>query len=184
MEVLKEYLWNGKVKLVVCRGDITAQDMDAITNAANSHLAHGGGVAGAIVRRGGYEIQEESNKIVKERGPIPVGDAVVTGAGKLKAKYVIHTVGPRWGEGDEDNKLYRAIQSVLREADKLEISSVAIPAVSTGIFGFPKSRGAHIIVKATIEWLEKHPDTTLKEIRFCNIDAESSDLFKKELSSL
>ena len=136
MEVYAEYVWNEKVKLIACKGDITQQDTDAITNAANEYLKHGGGVAGAIVRRGGYEIQKESDEIVRERGPVPVGEAVVTGAGKLKAKYVIHTVGPRWGEGDEDNKLYRAIQSVLREADKLKISSVAIPAVSTGIFGF------------------------------------------------
>lgn len=184
MEVLAEYLWKGKVKLVACKGDITAQDTDAITNAANSHLAHGGGVAGAIVRKGGYEIQEESNKIVRERGPIPVGEAVVTGAGKLKAKYVIHTVGPRWGEGDEENKLYRAIQSVLREADKLKITSVSIPAVSTGIFGFPKDLGAKIIVKATLEWLEEHPDTSLREIRFCNIDQETSELFKREIEKL
>ncbi len=184
MEVLAEYVWKGKVKLIACKGDITAQDTDAITNAANSHLAHGGGVAGAIVRRGGYEIQEESNKIVKERGPIPVGEAVVTGAGKLKAKYVIHTVGPRWGESDEENKLYRAIQSVLREADKLKIKSVSIPAVSTGIFGFPKDLGAKVIVKATIDYLNEHLDTTLEEIRFCNIDQETSVLFEKELKNL
>ncbi len=184
MEVLAEYTWNGRVRLIACKGDITAQDTEAITNAANSYLAHGGGVAGAIVRRGGQEIQEESNYIVKERGPIPVGEAVVTGAGKLKAKYVIHTVGPRWGEGDEENKLYRAIQSVLREADKLKIRSVSIPAVSTGIFGFPKDLGAKVIVKATLDYLDAHPDTSLSEIRFCNIDRETSELFARELKSL
>ena len=184
MKVYAEYLFDNRVKLIACKGDITEQDTDAITNAANSHLAHGGGVAGAIVRKGGYEIQEESNKIVRERGPIPVGEAVVTWAGKLKAKYVIHTVGPRWGEGDEDNKLCSAIQSVLREADKLELESVAIPAVSTGIFGFPKDRGAKIIVKATIDWLKEHPNSSLKEIRFCNIDEETTKLFEKELKAL
>ena len=183
MEILAERVIKN-TKLVACKGDITAQETDAIVNAANSHLAHGGGVAGAIVRKGGYEIQEESNKIIRERGPVPVGEAVVTGAGKLKAKYVIHTVGPRWGEGDEDNKLYRAIQSVLREAEKLKISSVAIPAVSTGIFGFPKDRGARIIVKAVVDWLNSHPDTSLREVRFCNIDSETSELFKNEVAAL
>ena len=108
METLKEVDFHGVVLRVV-RGDLTESDVDAIVNAANSYLRHGGGVAGAIVRKGGPIIQEESDKI----GFVPVGSAALTTGGKLKARHVIHAVGPMWGEGDEENKLKRAVRSVL-----------------------------------------------------------------------
>jgi len=112
MDVLYEREING-VKLKVVKGDITQEEVEAIVNAANSYLKHGGGVAGAIVRAGGEVIQKESDEYVEKYGPLPVGSATITSAGKLKAKYVIHTVGPRWGEGDEEKKLEKAIESVL-----------------------------------------------------------------------
>ncbi len=174
MEVLREFKLKDKTIKVIL-GDITQEDTEAIVNAANSHLKHGGGVAGAIVRRGGKIIQEESDKI----GYVPTGSAAITTAGKLKAKYVIHTVGPVWGEGDEDKKLQKAIKSALELAEKNNISSVALPAVSSGIFGFPKDRAVKIILDTTTDFLKNAK--YVKEVHFCNIDSETSNLFLKEI---
>ncbi len=173
MKVLKELKVGDKVVKVI-QGDITEEDTEAIVNAANSHLKHGGGVAGAIVRKGGYEIQEESDKI----GYVPTGSAAITGAGRLKAKYVIHAVGPVWGEGDEDNKLKSAVLSALRLAEEKGIKSVSLPAISSGIFGFPKERAANIIFTTTMEFLKGAKN--VKEVHFCNIDELTASLFKEE----
>ncbi len=173
MKLLKELKFADKVVRVV-HGDLTEENTEAIVNAANSHLKHGGGVAGAIIRKGGYVIQEESDRI----GYVPTGSAAITGAGKLKAKYVIHAVGPVWGEGDEDDKLKSAVLSALWLAEEKGIKSVAIPAISSGIFGFPKERAVKIIFNTTIEFLKKAKN--LKEVHFCNIDELTSSLFKKE----
>ncbi len=177
-------LKRGDYVIKIIHGDIAEEDTEAITNAANSHLKHGGGVAGAIVRRGGYVIQKESDEIVAKQGPVPVGHAVITSAGKLKAKYVIHTVGPVWGEGDEDNKLKSAIRSVLELAEKQCIKSVAIPAVSSGIFGFPKERAAKIILIEVIKFFEEKNPECLKEVHLTNIDAYTSELFVKEAKEM
>ena len=171
-------LENGKVVKVVL-GDITEEEVDAIVNAANSHLKHGGGVAGAIVRKGGRIIQEESDKI----GYCPVGKAVYTSAGKLKAKYVIHAVGPRWGEGDEENKLRSAVRSALEVATQLGLKSVALPAISTGIFGYPKEEGTKVILDEVLKFL-KERETTLEEVRLTNIDEETSNLFLKHIKGM
>ena len=173
MEVLKELNVDGKI-IKVIKGDITLEGTEAIVNAANSHLKHGGGVAGAIVRRGGQIIQEESDKI----GYVPVGSAAITTAGNLKAKYVIHAVGPVWGEGDEDEKLKNAVLSALKIAEEKGIKSVSLPAISSGIFGFPKERAAKIIFKTAVDFLLKAKN--LKEIHFCNIDGLTASLFEKE----
>jgi len=176
-EVLKEVNLDGKVIKVV-RGDITEEDVDAVVNAANSFLKHGGGVAGAIVKKGGRVIQEESDKIVEEKGRIPVGKAVYTSAGNLKAKFVIHTVGPVWGEGREEEKLRSAVRSALEIAEDLKLSSVALPAISTGIFGYPKREGVKVIVDEVRKFLEGNPKY-LKEVRLVSIDAETALLFKE-----
>jgi len=179
LEVLKELtLPNGRTIKVVL-GDITEEETDAIVNAANSQLKHGGGVAGAIVRKGGRVIQEESDKI----GYCPVGKAVYTSAGKLKAKYVIHAVGPRWGEGDEENKLRSAVKSALEVATELKLKSIAIPAISTGIFGYPKEEGTRVILEEVFKFLDGEK-TTLEEVHLTNIDRETSDLFVKHLENL
>ncbi|WP_456397004.1 macro domain-containing protein [Desulfurobacterium sp.] len=166
--------WNGK-NLVVVHGDITEEAVDAIVNPANSSLKHGGGVAGAIVRKGGRIIQEESNKI----GYLPVGKAVFTTAGKLPCRFVVHTVGPIWGEGDEERKLRSAVNSVLDIAYNLNLSSISIPAISTGIFGYPKREGVFVIVGQVLNWLLENFQNPLKEIRFISIDEEMANLFKE-----
>ncbi len=163
--------------LRVKKGDITDEEVDAIVNAANSHLQHGGGVAGAIVRKGGRIIQEESNKI----GYVPVGGVAVTSAGSLKAKYVIHAVGPRWGEGNEDEKLKNAVLNSLKKAQELELESISLPAISSGIFGFPKERCAKIMIKTIIDFFEENKESTLKVVNCCNIDDYTNNLFLEEI---
>ncbi len=171
MEILKEVEFHGVVLRIV-RGDLTESDADAIVNAANSYLRHGGGVAGAIVRKGGIVIQEESDRI----GFVPVGSAALTTGGRLKARHVIHAVGPMWGEGDEENKLRRAVRSVLRLAAREGFSSISMPAISAGIFGFPKERCARIIVGETANFLNEGA-TSLKSISFYLMDAGVIDFF-------
>lgn len=182
MDVLYEREING-VKLKVVKGDITQEEVEAIVNAANSYLKHGGGVAGAIVRAGGEIIQKESDEYVKKYGPLPVGSATITSSGKLKAKHVIHTVGPRWGEGDEEKKLEKAIGSVLTLAKEKDIKSLSIPAVSCGIFGFPPQLGTKIIVNKVVDFLKNNPGI-FEEIHFIGIGDEIPTLFVDALKSI
>lgn len=169
----------GDCKVELVKGDVTRLKADAIVNAANSWLKHGGGVAGAIVREGGRIIQEESDRIVRERGPIKVGGAVYTSAGLLKAKYIIHTVGPRMGEGDEDEKLRNATLNSLKLAEQLSLSSIVLPAVSTGIFGYPKDRCAQVMLKAIKDYILS--GGRLKEIMICLYDEETYRIFEEAL---
>ncbi len=166
--------------LQLVQGDLTERDVDAIVNAANSHLQHGGGVAGAIVRKGGQIIQDESDKI----GFTPVGTAVITTAGKLPAKFVIHTVGPRMGEGDEDSKLKNAVLSSLMLASQKGLKSISIPAVSSGIFGFPKDRCAKILVGASALFLKENKESSIDTVEFCIRDDATLNFFKKEFQNL
>jgi O-acetyl-ADP-ribose deacetylase len=156
-------------------GDIAELDTDAIVNAANDQLILGGGVAGAIRHKGGPSIQAECDSI----GGCPVGQAAITAGGSLKAKYVIHAVGPRMGEGDEDQKLRSATLSSLRLADDKKLKSIAFPAISTGIFGYPIDRCAQIMLAATAEYLKGQ--TTLKKVIFCLFDDEAYNVFDTEL---
>ncbi len=176
MRTIIERTINGRVIRIV-QGDITERKVDAIVNAANSHLQHGGGVAGAIVRKGGQIIQEESNRI----GFVSVGRAAITSAGKLPAKFVIHAVGPRMGEGDEDNKLKDAILNSLKLASGKALKSISIPAISSGIFGFPKDRCAVILVNQAVEYIKNNPDTSLEIIEFCLFDEQTAGYFENEL---
>ncbi len=174
MKIYSEIILKNNKKIVICKGDITEQDTDAIVNAANSYLKHGGGVAGAIVRKGGEIIQEESDRI----GYVEVGDVAVTSAGKLKARYVIHAVGPRWGEGNEFDKLRSAVIRSLEKATELNLETLAMPAISSGIFGFPKKENADLIISTVKEFLENEP-TSLKEVRLCNIDRETTEIYHR-----
>lgn len=171
-------------RLVAMQGDITEEDVDAIVNAANSEMAHGGGVAAAIVRRGGREIQDESTAWVRLRGPVPTGGAAITSAGNLKARYVIHAVGPIWGTGNEEMLLEAAVRSALTVADQAGVRSVALPAISTGIYGYPKEQGVQVIVRAVQAHLDANPRSPLQEVRFCSTDSTTAALFADALSKL
>ena len=165
----------GKRVLELVDGDITEMDTDAIVNAANAQLVLGGGVAGAIRRKGGPDIQAECKKI----GGTFVGGAVITTAGKLKAKHVIHAVGPRMGEGDEDQKLKNATLNSLKVADQNNLKSLSFPAISAGIFGFPIKRCAVIMLETTINYLKGQ--TGLERVVFCLFGRDSYEVFEKRL---
>lgn len=152
--------------------------VDAIVNAANSHLQHGGGVAGAISSLGGPQIQKESDAI----GYVPVGQAVVTGGGKLPARYVVHAIGPRMGEGDEDEKLRSATVSSLERAEELKVESLAMPAISTGIFGYPMDRCARIML-TVIRNFEPRAQS-LKRVVLCLHGQAAFDTFHKAMQEI
>jgi O-acetyl-ADP-ribose deacetylase (regulator of RNase III) len=179
VKVISEKKISAKTLRLV-QGDITERDVDAIVNAANSHLQHGGGVAGAIVRKGGHVIQEESDRI----GFVPVGQAAITGAGKLPARYVIHAVGPCMGEGDEDNKLKSAVLSSIALASGKGLKTISIPAISSGIFGFPKDRCAAILVNEALHYIEQNPKSSLEVIEFCIYDDLTMEYFRKEFGKI
>lgn len=173
----------GNTVVELVQGDITEMDTDAIVNAANAQLQHGGGVAAAIVKRGGPTIQEESDVWVKVwGGDVNVGSVAITSGGDLPARYVIHAVGPRMGEGDEDEKLRRATLNSLRMADDHNLKSISFPAISTGIFGYPLDRCASIMLETTRTYLEN--DSQIERVVFCLFDDHAYDVFKKKLARL
>jgi O-acetyl-ADP-ribose deacetylase (regulator of RNase III) len=180
--MLGEHILPGDRRLRLVQGDLTDQDVDAIVNAANEHLAHGAGVAGAIVRRGGPQIQKESDAWVRERGPVDHAHPALTGAGRLSCRYVIHAVGPVWGEGDEDAKLEAAIRGSLDLAAMHKLQSLAVPAISTGIFGFPKARAGRVIIQAVLDHLEAQSQTSLREVRIVVFDREAAEAFRSEFA--
>ncbi len=165
---------NGR-ELILLRGDITELDVDAIVNAANSQLQLGAGVAGAIRSRGGPSIQRECDRI----GGTPVGTAVITGGGELPAKHVIHAVGPRMGEGDEERKLRDAVLAALQVASDNSLARIALPAISTGIYGFPLERAAEIIVAAAVSFLQQ--ESSLTSCTICLFGESDYQLFADEL---
>lgn len=164
--------------ICLTEGDITEIVADAIVNAANVALQLGAGVAGAIRQKGGPAIQEECDRI----GGTYVGGAVITSGGNLKAKHVIHAVGPRMGEGDEDQKLESATINSLRLADERQLGSIAFPAISTGIFGFPLPRCARIMLAATKQYLEGQ--TSIQKVIFCLYGQTAYQEFEKALNEI
>lgn len=173
-----EKIFQGKTIRLI-RGDLTELRVDAVINAANAELILGGGVAGAIRSKGGPTIQQECDRI----GGTTVGEAVITGAGNLPCNYVIHAVGPRYGDGNEDEKLHLATLNSLKRATENNLRSIAFPAVSTGIFGFPKDRCAHIMLKTAVDFLET-TETSLKEVIFCLWSEEDRKIFAEVLSGV
>lgn len=174
---MNEWTCNGR-KIRLIEGNIVLLNVEAIVNAANKSLILGGGVAGAIRKFGGPTIQEECNKL----GPIEVGEAVLTGGGNLLAKHIIHTAGPVYGEGDEDNKLIRATLNSLHIAKKSNIKSLAFPAISTGIFHFPIRRCSEIMLKTTMDFLEKNECP--EEVVFCLYGEKSYSFFTETFEKL
>ncbi len=172
--------------LSLYHGDLTEEQVEAIVNAANEHLAHGGGLAGAIVRRGGREIQEESNTWLKQHGLAGHDKPALTGAGRLPCKAIIHAVGPVWrgGKQDEDAKLRLAYTSALKLAHEQGFGSVAFPSISTGIFGFPVARGAAIALQAVRDFCTAQPASPLREIRFTLIDTPTVEIFRRAFDKL
>jgi O-acetyl-ADP-ribose deacetylase (regulator of RNase III) len=158
------------------RGDLLQEPVEAIVNAANGHLAHCGGVAGIISRAAGPALQAESDTLVAARGPLPTGSAVVTTAGALPFKGVIHAVGPRYGEGDEEQKLFDALTNSFRVARENGWNSVSFPAVSSGIFAVP----LYICARAYLKAARASP---LRNVRLCLRDQPAIDAVLKEMKA-
>lgn len=176
--VLEQVSLSSGVLLQLVQGDLTLEKTDAIVNAANRYLQHGGGLAWAIVQRGGEKIQEESDAWIGKHGPVSHESPAWTSGGDLAAKYVIHAVGPIWGEGDEDAKLAAAVVGALRVANELRLTSLSLPAISTGIFGFPKQRAAGVILRALCSYFAEHT-TSLRLVRLVVYDAKTTAAFHK-----
>jgi O-acetyl-ADP-ribose deacetylase (regulator of RNase III) len=174
--ILAEKFTSAGQSLQIAQGDITLEEVDAIVNAANEHLQHGGGVAWAIVRRGGDVIQDESDTWIAKHGLVSHSRPAWTSGGSLPARFVIHAVGPVWGDGDEDAKLAAAVTGSLRVADELKCASIAFPAISTGIFGFPKERAAKIIFKAVENYFSENI-SGLKIVKLVLWDDETVKVF-------
>ena len=175
--VLKEHVLSTNQTLQIVQGDITTETVDAIVNAANEHLQHGGGVAWAISKKGGSAIQKESDAWIRQHGLVPHAQPAWTSGGLLPAKYVIHAVGPVWGDGDEDKKLSDAVTGSLHVADELKCASIALPAISTGIFGFPKDRAAEIIFSTIEKYFNFNPVSGIKIVKLVLYDTPTVDTF-------
>jgi len=180
--VASEALPGGRVFEVVL-GDLLKEPVDAIVNAANGWLAHGGGVAAAISRAAGPELQRESDALVRAHGPVAVGDAAVTGAGRLPFKAVIHAVGPQLGDGDEEARLASAIAAALARAGERGFASVSFPAVSSGIFAVPLATCARAYVKAVRRHFGARPESSLRTVRLCLMPGPIVELVRAELGA-
>jgi O-acetyl-ADP-ribose deacetylase len=171
------------ISIELIQGDITDLAVDAIVNAANDHLLLGAGVAGAIDAKGGPSIQEECYRI----GKCDVGSAVITGAGNLLAKRVIHAVGPRMGEGSESGKLAGATRTSLQLTERHGLTSIAFPAISTGIFGYPMEGCAQVMLRVIIDYTFEEPKA-LKKVIMCLWGQQAYDIFaqtfQKQLDEL
>ncbi len=184
-EVKATHGTTGGQLLRVVHGDLTQERVDAVVNPANGWLAHGGGVAGAILRRAGLELQLESDAWVERHGKLPNGAVAHTTAGMLPCSRVIHAVGPVWHGGlrDEPAELREAVRNSLALAHVLDLPRVSLPAISSGIFGFPKDLCAEVMVDAVVEYLDHTPDTRITEVRFTNIDLPTVAEFVRVFSA-
>jgi O-acetyl-ADP-ribose deacetylase (regulator of RNase III) len=170
-------------KIEIIQGDITKIEVDAIVNAANSSLLGGGGVDGAIHRAGGPEILEDCRKIVAKQGGGKTGEAVITTAGKLHARFVIHTVGPIWRDGNSDERINLAncYRNSLQLAVNNECRTIAFPNISTGVYGFPKEDAAVIAIKTVKEFLSINEE--IDKVIFVCFDPENFEFIEKELTN-
>jgi len=175
--VLNTYQFETGHKITLIQGDLTVQKVDAIVNAANPRLRHGGGVAAMILRKGGQAINQESNNWLREHGPATHAKPAYTSGGDLPCRYVIHAVGPIWGRGDENKKLAEAITSSLKLAEDLSLSSIAFSAISTGIFGFPRKRAARVFYQTFLSYFATRPDSQLTDLRMVVYDEPTSEAF-------
>jgi O-acetyl-ADP-ribose deacetylase (regulator of RNase III) len=173
-----------KIQVCMIQGDITKQATDAIVNAANSSLMGGGGVDGAIHRGGGPAILEECKQIVARQGRLPTGQAVITTGGNLKARYVIHTVGPVWhgGGGKEAELLRSAYRECLRLASESKLASISFPSISTGAYGYPVDEAATTAIDTVVSFL-KEQATSLEEIVFILFDSRTHQSYCSALQA-
>lgn len=176
----------GNTQLILVQGDITKQETDVIVNAANSGLLGGGGVDGAIHRAGGPAILEECKKIRSTHGQCAPGDAVITGGGNLKAKWVVHAVGPIWrgGRSNEAETLASAYKRSLELADQAGAQSIAFPSISTGAYGYPVTEAAPIAINEVSRYINDNPEQHLRQICFVLFDLATFKAYENAAANL
>jgi O-acetyl-ADP-ribose deacetylase (regulator of RNase III) len=173
----------GHTNILALRGDLTRQTVAAVVNAANENLQHGGGVAQAIVRTGGRVIQEESDAWIRNHGPVGPGESAVTTGGMLIASHVIHVVGPRYRAGQDNEGMLRdAVFAALDAAVEHELKSLAFPAISAGVFGYPPEEATKVLTDSVIKWLQATPNEIV-EIRLVGFSNELAELFARAIES-
>jgi putative ATPase len=172
-----------ETEIIVITGDLTAQAVDAVVNAANNRLQHGGGVAAAIVRAGGRIIQDESNHWVRTHGSLPPDGAAVTTAGAMPAQHVIHVAGPIYREGQDNEGLLRAaVTAGLEAAADVGAESIAFPAISAGIYGYPIAEATAVLADEIVQWTQRHPDA-LRQVRLVGFDTAAAAHMQNGLES-
>jgi len=184
---LRAELKFGGASIQVRHGDMTTEDVDAIVNAANASLDHASGLAGAIIKKGGTSIQQESDVYISKNGKVEEGGVVITAAGKLPCKNVFHAVGPMWHGGHEGEEIIlgMCVRNCLEKADELKLTSISLPAISSGIFGFPKEKCAEVMFEMVQSYLkEKAGLSGLTEVRFTNFDDRTVDIFEAQCKKL
>jgi O-acetyl-ADP-ribose deacetylase (regulator of RNase III) len=179
--LIKSIRLPGNRSLSVVIYDLLYEPVDCIVNAANGGLSHGGGIAAAISKAAGPSLDDECDEIVRKTGRVPVGEAVVTKAGKLPFKGVIHAIGPMMGTGDEENKIVKALHSSFQRASEKGWSSLSFPGISSGIFAVPHNVCARAYVRAVKEFIQQHPDSSIKTVRLCLYNGPLLEAVKKEL---
>jgi O-acetyl-ADP-ribose deacetylase (regulator of RNase III) len=172
------------ISIQLIKGDITLTNTDVVVNPANSQLKHGGGLAGLLAKKAGPTLQRESDSWVIEHGPVKHDSPAYTGAGELPFQYIVHTVGPVWGSGDEEIKLKAAVKGALKTANDLGVKSIALPAISTGIFGFPLQPAASVILSSIKEYLEENTEMGLQNIQVVLFDDDSASIFSEVWSQI
>jgi O-acetyl-ADP-ribose deacetylase (regulator of RNase III) len=176
-EILRTKLLPSGHILQLIQGDITLTAVDGIVNPANQSLNHGGGLAGLISRKAGPELKTESDDWIRENGLVSHQHPAYTRAGNLPYQYIIHAVGPVWGSGDEKNKLFDAVKGSLQVADELGLTSLALPAISTGIFGFPMDKAAIVILNAILDTISETSFNDLQTILVVLYDNQTAKIF-------
>ena len=161
------------------KGDISLSEVDVIVNPANSHLNHGGGLAGFLANKAGPTLQQESTEWVNENGPVSHASPAYTGAGDLPFHYIIHAVGPIWGSGQEENKLKAAVNGALQLANDLKVQSIAIPAISTGVFKYPLEDAAKVIISTIYGYLRSNSDSFLKNLQLVVFNDQAASTFSE-----
>ncbi len=178
-KLLRKIISPTGIEIKLIEGDITLSDAQAITNPANSQLMHGGGLAGLLSRKAGPALQSESSQWVKEKGPVSHEYPAYTSAGDLPFKFIIHAVGPVWGSGDEERKLSAAVRGSLALAERLELKSLALPAISTGIFRYPVDQAARVILTTARDFILENPGGALREIQIVVFGSQSARVFQQ-----
>jgi O-acetyl-ADP-ribose deacetylase (regulator of RNase III) len=177
-ELIRELNLLSQQRIQLIKGDITTADTEVIVNPANSHLMHGGGLAGLLAQKAGPTLQRESTAWVNHKGPVSHEAPAYTGAGELPFQYIIHAVGPVWGSGQEDQKLQDAVQGSLKLADQLNVTSIALPAISTGIFGYPLEPAARVMISAIKGYLLSNPESKLATVQLVLYGDQTTTAFQ------